>query len=218
MVSPHKVFEAQFTINHSNAVSTTTIYLHIKAPPQESDPGTALFYWSQAPAALSSKECPSNRSLRQRGGGVCQAPVSLVPHIFSLQSPQARYANFHYCQDTLALPDGWLVSCVNCCRCLSLLGNLATICSFRSSNFYRAVPSSRAGVNIRWIRPFIGIPNCQKEMVRRAMQVECQANLRTRGTCWAEAKTLRALKIPTESLTIPLRDSWQTGMHPQIMI
>lgn len=46
-MSLHKSFEVQTSINHSNTVSTTDSYLHIKAPPQESDPSRAIDRWLQ---------------------------------------------------------------------------------------------------------------------------------------------------------------------------
>lgn len=109
------------TWNLSTTVSTTSIHLHLKEPPRESDLGAALFHWFH--------------TLRQHGA-LRNAPVipylegggdvgcSMVPgtcfinitHLFSTLSASSLF-KFPRCQDTLAVPRRWLVSCGNCSRC-----------------------------------------------------------------------------------------------------
>lgn len=107
--------------NLSTTVSTTSRHLHFKKPPRESDLGAALFHWF--------------RTLRQHGAlrnapvipyldGGGDAGYSMVPgtcfinitHLFSTLSASSLF-KFPRCQDTLAAPRCWLVSCGNCSRC-----------------------------------------------------------------------------------------------------
>lgn len=107
--------------NLSTTVSTTGRHLHFKEPPREPDLGAALFHWFRTlrqHGAL--RNAPVIPYLDGGGGMVC----SMVPgtcfinitHLFSTLSTSSLF-KFPRCQDTLAAPRRWLVSCSNCCRC-----------------------------------------------------------------------------------------------------
>lgn len=104
----------------STTVSTTTDHLHFKEAPRESDLDGLVSLISYSPAAWSFKECPSNPLLvcggRQGSSMVPGTCFINITHLFSSLSASSLF-KFPRCQDTLAAPRCWLVSCGNCSRC-----------------------------------------------------------------------------------------------------
>ncbi len=101
-------------------MSTTSRHLQFKEPPRESDLGTALFHWfrtlRQHGALRNAPVIPYFNGEGMWGVVWWQAPVSLTSHIVSLTLSASSLFKFPCCQDTLAAPRHWLVSCGNCSR------------------------------------------------------------------------------------------------------